>query len=302
MSSASIHVIELPEGYTSSRLVEHIFTVEELLDYLMVTHIVGSKQSAPCILPCTLKAGPGKRTKSGRRRVTDAKEAHLLVFDLDHGNVEESDLEAALVDLGVQAIMWPTWKAGGVYGMRWRVVLPLARPVPGGAYKGVWTVIARAIERGLYEQGCYRPEDGWMDWSGRTVTQPAILPCRPARGSTDDEFGGINPKVYLLDDGQLLDPGDLPEPPPQVRRERKKLWSHRAAKPRPYKATIHDAGVEAFLAMARRETPGLLVSLDAVEVARRDGVLSSCQSRHAGLSGVCFALFRTGRRSTRSAS
>lgn len=131
--------------------------------------------------------------------------------------------------------------------------------------------------------------------SGRqTVTQPAILPCCPARGSVDADFGGINPKVYILDDGPLLDPGELPEPPPQVRRDRKKLWSHRAAKPRPYEPTINDAGVDAFLAMARRETPGLLASLDAAEVARRDGVLAACQSRHAALSGVCFALYRTG--------
>ncbi len=80
MSSTSVHIIELPEGYTSSRLVEHIFTTEELFDYLMVIHIVGSKETAPCILPCTLKVGPGTRTKSGRRRVTDAQDARPCLW------------------------------------------------------------------------------------------------------------------------------------------------------------------------------------------------------------------------------
>ena len=80
------------------------------------------------------------------------------------------DGEAAMIDLGIQAAMYPTWKSGGVHGMRWRVIVPLARPVPGGAYKAVWVPVARAIERGLYSQGCFRPEHGWIDWSGKTVT------------------------------------------------------------------------------------------------------------------------------------
>jgi len=288
-----LRVVELPDGYTSSSLVEHDLTIDELFDFLMVTHIVVSKDAAPCLLPCTLKARPGKRTKSGRRRATDADVANLLIFDLDHGNIEESDLEAALVDLDVIAVMYPTWKSGSVYGMRWRVIIPLARSVPGGGYKSLWIKMARAIERGLYAQGCFRPEQGWIDWTGKTVTQPAILPCCPASGADDEDFGGTRPKVYVLDDGQLLEPGDVPEPP-QVRTERKKLWSHRDAKPRPYKATLNDAGVEAFEAMARRETPHLLASLDAVEVARRDGLAATRGTGHAALSGVCFALYRTG--------
>ena len=289
----NIRIIELPDGYTKPRMIEHELTAEEFEDFLMVVHIVLSKEAAPCILPCTLKPRPGKRTKSGRRRATDADLAYLLTFDIDHGNVEESDLEAALVDLGIQAVMYPTWRAGRIHGMRWRVIIPLSKAVNARAYKALWSRVARLIERGLRGQGCYRPEHGWIDWSGKTVTQPAILACCLAPGAQDDDYGGIRPKVYVLDDGELLDPGNPPESP-LVERTRKKLWSHRAAKPRPYQPSLNEGGAEAYEAMGRKETPALLASLDAVEVARRDGVPSTRGTRHAALSGVCFAVYRTG--------
>ncbi len=209
--TTTIRITELPGGYASSHLVEHIFEdAEAFFDYLMVVHIAASKAVAPCILPCTLRAGPGSTTKSGRRRVTDAAQAHLLVFDLDHGNVEESDLEAALVEIGIQAAMYPTWKSGGVHGMRWRVIVPLARPVPGGAYKAVWVPVARAIERGLYSQAAFDPSTAGS--TGRERPSHSLPSCPAARrgGPTTTSSGASTPKSTSSTTGCCWTPASCP--------------------------------------------------------------------------------------------
>jgi hypothetical protein len=121
----AIQFTYLPEGYTSSVIEHREMSRSELEDFLMVVHLVAGKAVAPCILPCVLKADravSSRRTKTGRRRVTDADVAHILIGDIDNGNVDAHVLEAAVTEGDVAAILYPTWKSGGIHGQRWRVI------------------------------------------------------------------------------------------------------------------------------------------------------------------------------------
>lgn len=183
----------LPEGYTSSVIEHREMSWSDFDDFLMVVHLVAGKAVAPCILPCTLKVartGSSRRTKTGRRRVTDADQAHLIIGDIDHGKVDLHVLEAAVTADGVAAIIFPTWKSGGLHGQRWRVVVFLAEPIKARDYKCTRIGWARSVERRLMAMGEPSPERGV--WHMRTKEGLWLQP---------------EPLLYLgLTNGDLSDP------------------------------------------------------------------------------------------------
>ena len=70
----------------------------------------------------------------------------------------------------------------------------------------------RVIERNLITIVGFRPEHGFIDWAAKSITQPAILPCRPSAPVPpgEDPWGGISPRVFVDVSLPALDPGDLP--------------------------------------------------------------------------------------------
>ena len=264
-------------------------------DFLMVVHLVASKEVAPCILPCTIKPNRmgSSRTKTGRRRVSDADVAHLLIGDFDHGNLDAHLVEEVATANDIAAIIHPTWKSGGVHGQRWRVISPLAAPIPAREYPRVWIAWARQMERRLHRLGEVRPERGWLDWSGKAVTQPAILPCRPSGPS--DTWGGTNPTPILVE-GRGVEVAELV----RAGGSAKPSGSHRSRQSgsediQPYEGKPDAEGaVRALEKMGVGKVPNLINSMDAVALAKRDGITTSRGRRHATLSGCCFAMFRVG--------
>jgi len=140
VSELIVNFTYLPGGYKSAAGELLSMSWLDFEDFCMVVHLVASKEVAPCILPCTIKPnGTGSsRTKTGRRRVTDADVAHLLIGDFDHGNLDAHIVEEVAAANDIAAIIHPTWKSGGVHGQRWRVISPLAAPIPARDYPKVW--------------------------------------------------------------------------------------------------------------------------------------------------------------------
>lgn len=262
---------------------------------LLAVRTVARKEEADCLLPCVLKGGKVNVTRSGRRRVTDADAGTALVYDLDHGDLDAGTVERALVRLKVASAFWATWQSGPA-GLRWRVLVPLATPVAVAEYEALWVAWARALEAAIAREVGERREGGWIDWQARSVTQPAILPCRPPDGSTGSPaypWGGRVPSVVHVE-GEVLVPGTKP---PGRSSGAPRTFESKARPLTPYlpsSTTQRAREAAALLAKGTFVTPPPLAALDGVAFLREHGVRAERGGRHATVSSVIWTLYRLG--------
>jgi hypothetical protein len=146
------------------------------------------------------------------------------VIDVDDGSPLEPILEA--ID-GLFVLVHTTYSATPD-AERWRVVVPLDRPVGADAYDRVWRWIASALE----EVGVA------PDYGGAPACQPWAVPCIPPSGFyRHQETPGA-----FLDVAQALIAIPAPEPPPIVAPTPKdETYDRRVDRARKYVATIPPA-------------------------------------------------------------
>lgn len=284
------------------------------------------KETAPVMFPCTFRQdGKGdKRTKSGDRSAHAADTCGLLIFDVDRGNLQGEHIEEALKVLGSSALYWQTWQANAFNGLRWRIVVPLARPVPARkAYTAIWKTIGRSLTMALGNAaGIENPWEitdanggnGLLDWSCSSAVKAAILPCYPTEGTGSSHYpwGGVRPRVTFvpgpvldLTDGELrkLGIGD------RTSRSRPREGANLGGRPKgsgttfggqplvpyiPKPDASHVSETIDLLPAESGRTAAPLLALDAIARLRRDGVNVGQGARQSTLSGLMWQMYRLG--------
>lgn len=157
-----------------------------------VVHQARSKVDAPCIIPGTFRPsvdwtrgrasnpGSGFDAVMPRPQVRCMDSVTAILIDLDRGDVTGGTIEEALTSLGLAGTYWSTWSST-VVGPRWRITIPLANPYVPRDHRQVWSRVAVAVRGQLRLSTLDDTID--VDWSGRSASQPSILPCRPVAGT-----------------------------------------------------------------------------------------------------------------------
>jgi len=113
----------------------------------------------------------------GKRCKADVEAVTMLIYDLDHG--ADATTPHAIADgLGVELLWYTTWSDGvkndeGVIERRYRVVIPLKRPVTVEEHAALWVHIAGLIEEAA---GC-APDRGCKDACRLNYTARAKNPA-----------------------------------------------------------------------------------------------------------------------------
>lgn len=98
---------------------------------------LGGKDDLPCWIPGVVE---GRKTKSA------VQELHCFVIDVDNGTAFAKGLE---IFPGVARVVHTSW-SHSTEVPKWRVVFPLAEPVPGHMWSRSWThLMIRAKREGL---------------------------------------------------------------------------------------------------------------------------------------------------------
>lgn len=151
----------------------------------MCRHLERENKDGPAFSPVTYREG----TTRGKANV---ETVHALVLDIDHAGEPPWQL------LERWAYVGHTTFQHTPEAPRWRVVIPLARPVSGADWPNVW------LRASSYFGGCLDPA---TKDSSRIFFFPS---CRPGA-----------PHLVRQQHGELLDPDELPEvpvyaPPPRI--------------------------------------------------------------------------------------
>lgn len=148
-------------------------TVATWRNWLM-TPRVGSKEGTAI---CAASFVEGAQKKS----IDNAASCWAIVMDFDHGDLSP---EWAMEKLGVHCIMWTTYNHSAQQP-RWRLVIPLAAPIPSSAYTPIW----HAVDEILGE---------YADTSAKDAVRIGYLP----------RYSKTNRDLYRwkIQEGDLLEP------------------------------------------------------------------------------------------------
>ena len=180
-SSAPCLDIALFERYDRPAVQARALGLDDLRALLATSSELADKRQARCWSPTRYADGMTSRSNAGVSSVT------CLVFDLDRMPPDPKRLE------GVCWIGHTTW-SHTPETPKWRVVIPLAKPVPAKCWAEVWQRARAAL--------C--PE---ADPSCKDPSRQYYLPSHPAG----------TPGEHVYHAGPLLDASTLPELPPAPR-------------------------------------------------------------------------------------
>ena len=277
-------------------------------DVFEEVHLVEAKKQAPSVIPATFKERSLHWTNQHRPRATDALSTTCLMFDMDEGDLDPIDIEDMLEHFRLGGTYWSTWSSQPG-ARRWRIAVPLSRPISAKVQPTLWGGWSGAFNRWL-QQNVDKNRWEWVDKKAKERTQLAILPCCPplkSRQFMKNGWGGMVPDPVHVD-GDAVDPGEL-EAVSSIkhyrnrilcfarnRTERKTIVGVRVKRPSPYKpvGSTETARNDALgWRKNRTATPMPMASLDAVQYLRENG-LGSPGGRGSALYGAIFACFRTG--------
>jgi hypothetical protein len=173
--------IALFERIDRPRLQARTVTLSELVRMLTRFEVLDDKRLGHCWSPTAYATGHTSRGNAGVEAVS------CLVFDCDRVTPDPERLE------GVYWVGHTTW-SNKPQAPRWRVIIPLARPVPAAQWRDTWRR-ARAALCPEADPACKDPSRAY--W----------LPSHD---------GGVSAK-QRRHEGPLLDPSTLPELPVEPR-------------------------------------------------------------------------------------
>jgi putative DNA primase/helicase len=174
--------IALYEAIDKPAIQARTVSIEDLAAMLGQFNVLADKRQGRCWSPAKYADGASSRGNAGVESVS------CLVFDLDRVPPDHERLA------GVYWIGHTTW-SHTPQSPRWRVVIPLARPVPAGQWSEVWRRARAAL--------C--PE---ADPQCKDASRQYYLPSHRS---------GVMPEA-TCHDGPLLDAATLPPLPPKPMR------------------------------------------------------------------------------------
>jgi hypothetical protein len=184
---------------------------------------------------------PAEFRRSYRARANVLR-VHAGVLDLDDGTPVDQLMS---VFLGVYVIVHSTFSATAERP-RWRVIVPLDRPVDADEYDRVWRWLASALE----------VEGASPDYGARDASRAWAVPAVPPSGYfvtrvTDGAFASVHDALVAIPE---------PEPLPEPSRDRGDSYDRRVERARKYLAVMpgaisgsggHATTFRAALAMCR---------------------------------------------------
>jgi len=191
---SSRFAIALFDGYNQPNVEQRMVNLEDMVDLLTTFHELANKRLARCWSPTLYAEGHTSRANAGVASVS------ALVFDMDKVPPDPERLA------GVYWIGHTTW-SHKPETPKWRVVVPLAEPVPATSWRDVWRRARAAL--------C--PE---ADPSCKDPSRQYYVPSHPP---------GVTPSTSHHA-GPLLDVAILPELPVELRPELRRSPS--AVRPR----------------------------------------------------------------------
>lgn len=296
-------------------------------DVFGTVHQARSKIDAPCIIPGTFRPtvdwtrgrasnpGSGFDAVMPRPQVRCMESVTAILIDLDRGDLTGGTIEEALTALGLAGTYWSTWSST-VVSPRWRIAIPLSHPYVVRDHRQVWTRVAVAVRGQLRLLTLDDTVD--VDWSGRSASQPSILPCRPVAGTesaaaSDVKYpwGCVVPNPVHVD-GHPVVPSDATAADGAAHYanalryvarsgrggDRRSAAVRAQAMPPAWTPSADGPGAASTVAAWRtdeRHAPSLTDGLDACERVQRDGLGASKGGRGAVLRAGCFHLHRCGR-------
>lgn len=134
---------------------------------------------------CGAEFAPGATSKS--QSSDNLLAVHALVLDVDDWSKREPFTEEELREYlaGYRFIAWTTWSSRADH-LKWRVVIPLASPMPPTKHKALWRILNEVLDGTMVEQ---------------SVSDPARLGFF---GSVASETGKAAYR-YFIADGERLD-------------------------------------------------------------------------------------------------